>query len=131
MRDSALRRLCLLCVTLCAAITVGCGGNSSQAGSALPPQWRNTVSLARSAAAVTGNVTFSIGIKPKKKTGRIAPEYVSPSTQSLQILVDGANPVTVGLTPSSPNCSPNATVPGSYVCTAKINVATGARARSS
>jgi hypothetical protein len=72
-----------------------------------------------------GNVRFAIGIKPKVKTGRITLQYVSPSTQSMQILTDGANPVVVNLTPSSPNCSPNPTVSGAFICTASLNVQAG------
>lgn len=86
---------------------------------------------ARSPQGTKGNVTFSIGIVAKKSTGRnkstgrIRPRYVSPSTESLQVLTDGANPVVVNLMPSSPNCSPNPNVPEGYICTTSFSVATG------
>jgi hypothetical protein len=41
------------------------------------------------------------------------------------IVVDGANRVVVNLTPSSPNCAPNPSTPGSYICTASLNIPGG------
>ena len=55
----------------------------------------------------TGGAKFTIRIPLRKKPvgGRIVPLYISPSTQSIAISVDGGTPVTTNLTPSSPNCS--------------------------
>jgi YVTN family beta-propeller protein len=122
----------VLAIGLCAIMVAGCSGGGASIGtSATRPQSQNPVLTAQSTKgalstkAAIGNVTFTIRIKPKAKTGRITPKYVSPSTQSLKILTDGANPVVVGLTPSSPNCSPTPTVPGAYLCTAADYVPAG------
>jgi YVTN family beta-propeller protein len=116
----------VLAIGLCAVMVAGCSGGGASIGtSATRPQSQSPVLTAQSTKAAKGNVTFTIGIKPKAKTGRITPKYVSPSTQSLQIFTDGANPVVVNLTPFSPNCSPNPTVPGAYICTASLNVPAG------
>ena len=40
--------------------------------------------------------------------GGARPQYISASTESLTILVDGANPLNVNLTPGSPNCKAEA-----------------------
>jgi YVTN family beta-propeller protein len=118
-------------IGLCAAMVAGCGGGAVVGTSAMRPQSQSSVLTeqstngALSTKAANGNVTFAIGIKPKTKAGRITPKYVSPSTQSLQILTDGTNPVVVTFGPWSPNCSPNPTVPGAYICTASLNIPAG------
>lgn len=42
----------------------------------------------------------------RSPTPSITPDYVSPSTQSISISVNGAKPVVANLTPASPNCTP-------------------------
>jgi YVTN family beta-propeller protein len=122
----------VLAIGLCVVMVAGCSGGGASIGmSPIRPQSRSSIFAAQSALTAqstkgaNGNVTFTIGIKPKTKTGRITPKYVSLSTQSLKILTDGANPVVVNLTPSSPNCSPNRAAPGAYICTASLNVPAG------
>jgi virginiamycin B lyase len=116
----------VLAIGLCAVMVAGCSSGGASIGtSAMRPQSQSPVLTALSKKAAKGNVTFTIGIKPKQKTGRITPKYLSPSTQSLKILTDGANPVIVNLAPSSPNCSPNPTLPGAYICRASLSVPTG------
>jgi YVTN family beta-propeller protein len=119
-------------IGLCAVMVAGCtSGGASIGTSAMPPQSQSSVLTAQSmngalsTKAANGNVTFAIGIKPKTKTGRITPQYVSLGTQSLKILTDGANPVVVNIDPWLPNCPPNPTAPGSYICTASLKVPTG------
>jgi YVTN family beta-propeller protein len=121
----------MFAIGLCAVIVDGCGGGAVVGTSAMRPQSQSPVLTAQSTngalstKAANGNVTFAIRIKPKTKTGRTTPKYVSPSTQSLQILTDGANPVIVNLTPLSPNCVPDPMVPGAYICTASLNIPAG------
>jgi hypothetical protein len=126
------KRICgVFAVGLCAAMVAGCGGGAVVGTSAMRPQSQSSVLPAQSTngalstKAANGNVTFAIGIHPKINAGRITPKYVSPSTRSLQILTDGANPAVVNLTLSLPNCPPNPTVPGAYICTASLNVPAG------
>jgi hypothetical protein len=118
-----------IAIAVCAGVLSACGGGgagvaTSTPATALMQAQRRAVASASTQAAA-GTVTFAIGIRPKPNGGRSAPAYLSPSTQSLKILTDGANPVIVNLTPSSPNCSPNPTTPGSYICRASLHVATG------
>jgi hypothetical protein len=114
-----------LAIGIWAAMVAGCSGGAGVGTSTLPPQSHSPVLMMESTKSARGNVRFAIGINPKAKTGRIAPQYVSPSTQSLQILTDGANPVMINLTLSSPNCSPYPKQTGAYICTASLTVPTG------
>jgi hypothetical protein len=121
----------MFAVGLCAAMVAGCGGGAVVGTSAMRPQSQSPVLTAQSTngvlstKAANGNVTFAIGIHRKTKGGRITPKYVSPSTQSLQILTDGTNPVVVNLTRWYLNCPQNPAVPGAYICTASLNVPAG------
>jgi DNA-binding beta-propeller fold protein YncE len=112
---------------LCAAILAGCSGGAGDGTSALATGSRAQPLVVgqRATKAGMGRVAFTIGIKSKAKAGRITPKYVSPSTQSLQILTDGTNPVVVNLTPSSPNCSPDASIPPATICTASLSAPAG------
>jgi hypothetical protein len=120
-------------VGLCAIIIASCGGGAVVGTTAMRPQSQNPVLPAQSTngalstKAANGNVTFAIAIKPKTKTGRITPKYVSPSTHSLQILTNGTNPVVVDFTWSSEglNCPRNHMVGAAYVCTVSLNVPAG------
>jgi virginiamycin B lyase len=122
----------VLAIGLCAVMVAACSSGGASIGtSAMRPQSQSPVLTAQSTIgalstkAANGNVTFAIGIHPKTKAGRITPKYVSPSTQSLQILTDGASPVVVNLTPSSPNCSPNYNMVPGYICRASLSVPAG------
>jgi YVTN family beta-propeller protein len=111
---------------LCTVVVAACsgGGGSSISTSPIRPQSRSPVFTAQSTKAAKGNVTFTIGIKPRTQAGRITPQYVSPSSQSLQILTDGAKPVVVNFEPGA-DCSPNPAAPGAYICIASFNVLPG------
>jgi hypothetical protein len=113
----------VLAIGLCAVMVAGCSSGGASIGtSPMRPQSQSPVLTAHFTKAANGNVTFTIKIKPKQKTSRVTPKWVSPWTNSLKILTDGANPVIVNLTLSSPNCSPNR---GFYLCTASLSVAAG------
>jgi hypothetical protein len=124
MRTLAKRACFVLLAALFSGSLSACSGGGAHVGT---PDILTPAAGDRAPAAITeaakGNVTIAIGITPKKKKSN--PLYVSPSTQSLKILTDGANPVIVDLTPSSPNCKPDASAPGSYICTATLNVPSG------
>jgi phospholipase C len=49
---------------------------------------------------------FTVKIAHEAGSGNIKPGYVSPSTESIAIAVDGGTPSVSNLTPSSPNCVP-------------------------
>lgn len=60
---------------------------------------------------VLGSVEFQIAVPVRaqrkqrvRAIGLARPQYISASTESLAILVDGANPHNVNLTPGSPGC---------------------------
>jgi hypothetical protein len=117
----------LLLALLAAAVLTGCTGGTGNSA-AIPSQSQSLSSVQSLTKQPShGNVTFAIGITPRSKAPgtRDTPQYVSVSTQSLNILTDRGNPVTVNLTPSSPNCSPKPGSPDSYICTARLNVPTG------
>jgi hypothetical protein len=124
---SVMRVKFTLLLVFVAAVLAGCNGGTGNS-TAIPPH-SQSVSSVQSLTKQTsnGNVTFAIGITPRSKAlgTRATPQYVSVSTESLTILTDRGNPVTVNLTPSSPNCSPNPSSPGSYICTARLNVPSG------
>jgi hypothetical protein len=130
MRASAKRVVHTLLSLLSAATVAGCsGGGAGVSTPTLPQQTDTTQSVGRtieSATSAEPTIKFTISITPKKANPRSAlPLYISQSTESMKILVDSASPVVVNLTPTSPNCSPNPKVPGSFICTASINVAPG------
>jgi YVTN family beta-propeller protein len=115
-----------LWLVLCAALISGCTGGGANVGtSRAASQSQATVVPAASLTPADGNVSFVIRVVPDRKAGRLKPAYVSPSTASLQILTDGTHPVIVNLTPSAPNCVPNAAVPGSYICIGRVAAAAG------
>jgi hypothetical protein len=117
----------LLLSSLAAILLAGCNGGAG-GSSAIPPQSQSVSSVQwLTKRSSKGNVTFAIGITPGSKAAgtRATPQHVSVSTKSLRILIDGGNPVTVELTPSSPNCSPNPRSPGSYIYIARFKVPSG------
>jgi uncharacterized repeat protein (TIGR03803 family) len=115
-----------LSIVLCAALFIACsGGGANVSTSTRLPQSRQPALATQSGKTAQANVTFAIGITPSANTGHMTADYVSPSTQSLEILTDGANRVVVNLTPSSPNCSPQREHPKAYICTAALHVLTG------
>lgn len=118
MAEFVVRTACVATATL---LLMGCAGGTGTAPE--PPAAQLAAPV--TATAAPGNVAFAVGITPPVKPGQRLPKYVSPSTQSLEILVDATEPVIIDTTPSSPDCAPNPQQPGSYVCTARPNVATG------
>ncbi len=125
--------LTLLLSFPCIAFLAGCGSRGGS-GTAQVPQATSpldpTQTLTRQSLTehAAGNVTFAVELTLLRSqvAGNVRqPEYISPSTESLTVLTDGANPVIVNLVSSSPNCSPNPNAPGSYICTASLSVASG------
>src|SRR5579862_9160880 len=51
----------------------------------------------------------------RKRHGRLVPAYISPSTASLAVAVDGGTPKTFSVTTTSPNCQTVGTGPGAYL----------------
>ncbi|MGC8486421.1 MAG: hypothetical protein ACP5O6_12450, partial [Candidatus Baltobacteraceae bacterium] len=75
---------------------VGCGGSS---GNATLPGAENTLPM------VDARLVITIPQRTAASTGSRTPAYVSPSTQSLTVAIDGGTPAAQNLTPGSPNCS--------------------------
>ena len=129
-RFGRLRLRSVLASALCGVMSAACGsGNASLGTSAFPPPGNaQGLSVARIGSppdVAYATVIFSIGIARKGVAGRTGPRYVSPSSRSLQILTDGANPVIVDLQTPSPHCLPNPAVPGAYYCQASFTVLPG------
>lgn len=98
-----------------AGLLAGCGGAGAPA---MPP------SVHTSKAAGTRVV---IQIPPKSSTASSAarqPQYVSPSTQSITVSVDGGPATAQNLTPGSPNCDVPAPL-SPLTCTVNISAAPG------
>jgi hypothetical protein len=97
------------------ACTAGGGNEQGPLPSGVPagPAGASPSSQARFVITVPAKTTASTSRRP---------QYVSPSTQSLTISVDGGTPVTQNLTPASPNCSTSA---GGLECTATIAAPVG------
>jgi len=101
---------------------VGCGG-SGGAGSPALPGAGGTRPMADARLVIT------IPQRTGTSAGSRAPAYVSPSTQSLTVQIDGGTPTAQNLTPGSPNCGvggplnaltctvPIAATPGSHTFT--------------
>jgi DNA-binding beta-propeller fold protein YncE len=114
----------------CAALFAGCGAGGGSVGTSSISTLQHSPLTAQSLAVpatTKGNVSFAIAFTPKAKAiaRKITPQYVSPSTESLQILTDAGSQVVINLSGSSPNCSPNLKVPGSFICTARLSVPAG------
>ncbi len=77
---------------------VGCGG-SAGGGSAALPGGGGTRPM------VDARLVITVPQRAGASTGSRAPAYVSPSTQSLTVQIDGGTPTAQNLTPGSPNCS--------------------------
>ena len=97
---------------------VGCGGAGSAGGAASLP---GTGSVPRTTDA---RVVITIPQRAANSAGLRAPAYVSPSTQSLTVAIDGGTPMAQNLTTSSPNCSVGGPL-SALTCTVPISVATG------
>ena len=95
-----------------AALIAGCGG-----GLSTPPT--AAVGTAPSRAITTAKITIVV---PAQQTAARArhPAYVSSSTQSMTIAVNGGTPLAVNLTPSSPGC-----VAGPTTCTVSVDAPVG------
>ncbi len=125
MRTSGLRVGAGLVLLLGAGIVTACAGEAPAGLQTVMPQSRLAADAPQSAHAVGGTVSFSVGFTPKQAPNRRAPDYVSPSTASMEISTDGGNPVIVDVSMYSPNCSPNPNEPGSYICTAQRTLPAG------
>jgi len=77
---------------------VGCGG-SAGAGNAALPGAGSTLPM------VDARLVITIPQRTATSAGSRTPAYVSPSTQSLTVQIDGGTPTAQNLTPGSPNCS--------------------------
>ncbi len=101
---------------------VGCGGGAGGAGgaAALP----GTGSVPPTADA---RVVITIPQRTGTAAGTRAPAYVSPSTQSLTVAIDGGAPTAQNLTPTSPNCSVGGPL-SALTCTLPIAVTAGSHA---
>jgi N-acetylneuraminic acid mutarotase len=79
---------------------------------------------ARSPGVHQVGANFIIKIPSNPKKHRVNPHYVSASTQSMSIAVNGGPPTIVNLTPSSPNCTPaSGSMP--LTCTATVAAPVG------
>jgi hypothetical protein len=103
------------------ALLAGCAGGSGTGAAPVASQPEGRMTIAQS---TKGNVRFSILVRPKAKAARRTPSYISPSTQSMQILTDGFNPVIVNLTEFTA-CAPSPTVVGAIICTAVLSASAG------
>jgi DNA-binding beta-propeller fold protein YncE len=124
MTTTTIRGATGISCALVIALLTGCGGAAptlSSASSARAPARLDN----RQSTRAQGNVAVSIKFRPKGTTALVTPKYVSASTQSLKIVTDGIPAVIVNLTPLSPNCSPDATADGAYICTARSTVPAG------
>jgi hypothetical protein len=98
-------RFRFLCAGILVALLAACGGRSSS----LPPLSRMANSNAGAnmtnpaTNGQTDGVTFSFSVPAQSGVAR-SPLYVSLNTQSFVILTDGANPQTLNINKSSPNC---------------------------
>ncbi len=95
---------------------VGCGGGAGGAA-ALP-----------GAGGVHPTTDARVVITVPQRTGTAAgsraPAYVSPSTQSLTVAIDGGAPTAQNLTPTSPNCSVGGPL-SALTCTVPIAATAG------
>lgn len=102
---------------------VGCGGSAGAGGAAALP------GAGTALPTTDARVVITIPQRTGASTGSRTPAYVSPSTQSLTVAIDGGTPTAQNLTPGSPNCSvggplsaltctvPIAATPGSHTFT--------------
>jgi len=82
------------------SLLCGCGGSSSHIPAATPVA---TASVPTSAAAAS--VTISVFVpSPTQALARRRSKYVSASTQSVSVAIDGALPVAINVGPTSPQC---------------------------
>jgi DNA-binding beta-propeller fold protein YncE len=104
-----------------------CGGSTNiapnapvHAGTAMP-----TNPSAPQSHATTAQVVIHIPPKSAQTAAHTRrPTYVSPSTASINVAVDGGTPVNTSLSSSSPNCTTSGNPPVS-TCTITIDVPTG------
>jgi hypothetical protein len=101
-----------------ATFVAGCGGGKGSGSSSVLPQVQGRNRAVQSVfASSANNVAFSIGVTPKAG--------IWPSTQSLQVLTDGANPIAVNTTKASTDCVVNPKLSGSFLCTGSATIAPG------
>src|SRR5581483_10333818 len=100
------------------AVLAGCSGGNH--ATALPPSAGSPSSKARVPAV------FKIIIPPKSTTSSQtrSPKYISPSTQSISIAVNGNPPVVQNITTGGPGCD-TPTVISPTTCTVTVNAPPG------
>ena len=109
-----------------ALLAAGCSASGTTSGTpATLAQTQRGATVRQATRAVHGNVAFAISFTPNAKRRRIGPQYVSPSSESLRIDVDGKSAVTIDLLPLSTDCPATPNAPGSYTCTASLYVTGG------
>ena len=98
-------------VLACVAFsTSACGGGAGSAGSSLPRG-------ATPSALAHAEIVITVPAKSAASDVERNPQYVSASTQSLTLQVDGGAATAQNLTPTSPNCTGSA---GAVSCTIGI-----------
>lgn len=103
-----------LSLTVLVALLAGCGGGGHQSTSALP--------ASPSAGKAAASVAFRITIPNRSGSSSTrSPRYISTSTKSVAVAVNGGAPQIANLTPTSPNCT--STTP--ITCTVTIAAPAG------
>ncbi len=97
---------------------VGCGGSAGGVGNAALPGAGSTRPM------VDARLVITIPQRTATSAGSRAPAYVSPSTQSLTVQVDGGTPTAQNLTSGSPNCSVGGPL-SALTCTVPIAASAG------
>jgi streptogramin lyase/predicted small lipoprotein YifL len=108
-------------VVIAIATLAACGGGG---GHAVPPAaFAPAASATQSAKSAAGSVTLRITIPGTTTAAQLrrAPAYVSPSTQSMAVAVNGGSPTNINLTTGSPNCVSASTL----TCSATIAAPVG------
>ena len=98
---------------------VGCGGGAGSAGGAAALPGAGGVHPTTDA-----RVVITVPQRTGTAAGSRAPAYVSPSTQSLTVAIDGGAPTAQNLTPTSPNCSVGGPL-SALTCTLPLAVTAG------
>lgn len=115
----------IACTAMIAACSGGVSGIAPNApastANALVPALQNTVTKKHDAL---GKAKIIVRIPLRKKSRRLHPGYVSPSTESMTVAIQGGTTQTFNLTPGSTGCSKNATT-GYLTCQEAMVVPSG------
>lgn len=127
MKSIATQNLCGTFVAAAALLVItGCSASNS----GLPPGFTsNAIGASTLAQAAKhhkrGEARITIRIPLKVKTGRrLHPEYISPSTKSMSVAVQGGATQTFNLTPTSSRCSESGS-PKALTCQEAIVIPSG------